>query len=299
MTQASVPSDVPWKSPSTSGNATLTIVVSRKARNVASEATPNTRQGCGEEEREGTGTILGEEEDRTVGRIVTYVRTIVLLFFVMSVPALDGRRVRGDKTRHAILARAVQIASTEGLEGLSLGQLAADLGMSKSGLFAPFGSKEELQLTTLRAARRIFYDAAVQPALAAPEGGVGLGALVRADLDYLSGDVFDGGCLFLSSSAEYDSRPGPIRDLVAETLASWLDLLTDQSRAALELGQLKPDTDPRGLAWELNAFGLALNWDRQLNGAADARRRAQAASRTRLLAAATAKGRRALGRVAG
>jgi AcrR family transcriptional regulator len=212
----------------------------------------------------------------------------------MSVPALDGRRVRGDKTRHAILARAVQIASTEGLEGLSLGQLAADLGMSKSGLFAHFGSKEELQLTTLRAARRIFYDAAVQPALDVPEGIERLWALVTADIDYLSGDVFDGGCLFLSSSAEYDSRPGPIRDIVAETMASWLDLLTEQAHVARELGQLSGDTDPRGLAWELHAFGLALNWDRQLNRSADARQRAQTASRTRLLAAATAKGRRAL-----
>ena len=212
----------------------------------------------------------------------------------MSVPALDGRRVRGDKTRHAILARAAQIASTEGLEGLSLGQLAADLGMSKSGLFAHFGSKEELQLTTLRAARRIFYDAAVQPALDVPEGIERLWALVRADLDYLSGDVFDGGCLFLSSSAEYDSRPGPIRDLVADTMASWLDLLTEQARVARERGELTRDTDPRGLAWELHAFGLALNWDRQLNRSADARERAQTASRTRLLAAATAKGRRAL-----
>src|SRR3954470_4131650 len=155
----------------------------------------------------------------------------------------DGRRVRGDKTRRAILARAMQIASVEGLEGLSLGQLAADLGISKSGLFAHFGSKEELQLTTLPAARRIFSAAAVQPALDVAEGVERLWALVRADLDYLSGDVFEGGCLFLSSSAEYDSRPGPIRDLVAETMASWLDLLTEQVQVARERGELTRDTD--------------------------------------------------------
>jgi AcrR family transcriptional regulator len=209
-------------------------------------------------------------------------------------PQADGRRARGDKTRHAILARAAQIASTEGLEGLSLGRLAADLSMSKSGLFAHFGSKEELQLKTLRAARRIFHDAAVVPALGVPEGIERLSALVGADLDYLAGDVFAGGCLFLSASAEYDSRPGPIRDLVAETMASWMNFLTEQATVARDLGQLSKDTDPGALVWELNAFALALNWDRQLNGAADALERAQAASRARLLAAATAKGRRLL-----
>src|SRR3954462_10914120 len=82
----------------------------------------------------------------------------------------DGRRLRGDKTRRAILTRATQIASVEGLEGLSLGRLAADLGISKSGLFAHFGSKEELQLMTLRAARRVFYEAPVRPALRPPGG---------------------------------------------------------------------------------------------------------------------------------
>jgi AcrR family transcriptional regulator len=208
----------------------------------------------------------------------------------------DGRRARGDKTRHAILGRATQIASIEGLEGLSLGRLAADLGISKSGLFAHFGSKEELQLKTLRAARRIFYEAAVRPALDVPEGIERLVALVEADIDYLSGDAFDGGCLFISSAAEYDSRPGPIRDLVQETMVSWLDLLAEQATIARDNGELAPGTDPRGLVWELHAFGLALNWDRQLNRAADARERAQTAARARLHAAATAKGRRKLAR---
>src|SRR3954468_19970243 len=150
----------------------------------------------------------------------------------------DGRRLRGDKTRRAILTRAMQISSVEGLEGLSLGRLAADLGMSKSGLFAHFGSKEELQLKTLRAARRIFYEAAVRPALDVPEGIERLAALVEADLDYLSGDAFDGGCLFISSAAEFDSRPGPIRDLVQETMVSWLDLLADHATVARDNGDL-------------------------------------------------------------
>src|SRR3954471_7967436 len=102
MTHASVPSEVPRKSPSTSGNATLTIVVSRNARNVASEATPNTRHGCGEEEREGTGYDPWGGR-RSNGRSDCYIcPTGRAIIFVMSVPALDGRRVRGDKTRHAI-----------------------------------------------------------------------------------------------------------------------------------------------------------------------------------------------------
>lgn len=207
---------------------------------------------------------------------------------------VDGRRVRGDKTRRAILQRAAQIASVEGLEGLSLGRLAADLGMSKSGLFAHFRSKEELQLKTLRAARRIFYDQAVKPAEGVPEGIERLAALIGSDLEYLVGDAFEGGCLFISSAVEYDARPGPIRDLVAETMASWLDLLTDQARIARGNGELSDDVDPRALAWELNAFGLALNWDRQLNHADDAFERAHTASQARLRAAATPKGRRRL-----
>jgi AcrR family transcriptional regulator len=212
----------------------------------------------------------------------------------MGAATVDGRRVRGDRTRHAILARAAQIASVEGLDGLSLARLAADLGMSKSGLFAHFGSKEELQIKTLRAARRIFYDRAVKPAEDVPEGMERLVALNDVKLEYLAGDAFEGGCLFIASAVEYDSRPGPIRDLVAETMTSWLDVLTDQARIAVERGELSADLDPRGLAWELHAFGLALNWDRQLNQADDALERARVASHARLQAAATATGRRKL-----
>src|SRR3954452_16520874 len=212
----------------------------------------------------------------------------------------DGRRLRGDKTRRAILTRAMQISSVEGLEGLSLGRLAADLGISKSGLFAHFGSKEELQLKTLRAARRIFYEATVRPALGEPEGISRLAALVAGDPNYLSGDAFEGGCLFISSAAGDHSpprpapRPGPIRDIVQETMTSWLDLLAAQATIARAGGELAAGTDPRALVWKLHAFALALNWDRQLNRADDARERAQTASRARLHAAATAKGRRRL-----
>jgi AcrR family transcriptional regulator len=207
-------------------------------------------------------------------------------------PSTDGRRVRGDSTRRAILGRAMQLASAEGLEDLSIARLAADLGMSKSGLFAHFGSKEELQLSTLRAARRVFTDQAITPALDAGKGITRLDALVSTWLDYIGSEVFEGGCLFMEAAAEFDNRPGPVRDLIAETMGMWLDLLTEQAQRALK--RVKPGTDPARLAWELHAFGLGLNWDRQLNGSAAALERARGAARDRLGAAATGKGRRRL-----
>jgi AcrR family transcriptional regulator len=212
---------------------------------------------------------------------------------------IDGRRARGDSTRRAILRRAMQIASVEGLDRLSLAGLAADLEMSKSGLFAHFGSKEELQLSTLRAARRVFSDLAVEPAQALPEGIERLRALTGSWLVYIDADAFEGGCVFMQAAAEFDARPGPVRDLVAESMARWMALLTEQARAAIARGELIADTDPEQLAWELHAFGLALNWDRQLNASPAAPGRARAAMTARLHAAATAEGRRRLGTSSG
>ena len=209
---------------------------------------------------------------------------------------IDGRRARGDSTRRAILQRAMQIASVEGLDGLSLARLAADLGMSKSGLFAHFGSKEELQLSTLRAARKVFSVHAVVPAQEAPDGLDRLLALTDAWVGYIGTGTFDGGCLFMQAAAEFDSRPGPVRDLVAECMGQWLGLPGEQTQRAVELGQLAPDTDAAQLAWELHAYGLALNWDHQLNASAAAAERTRAAIRSRLLVSATEDGR---GRLAG
>ena len=211
-----------------------------------------------------------------------------------TVPAVDGRRARGDRTRRAILGKAMQLASAEGLEDLSIARLSSELGMSKSGLFAHFGSKEELQLSTIRAARRVFSDEAVTPALAAKKGLERLDALLAAWHGYIADDTFPGGCILMEAAAEFDNRPGPVRDLVAETMGMWMGLLVEQAERALERGELTPGTDPAQLAWELHAFGLALNWDEQLNGAGQARERAAAAVRSRLESAATAKGRRRL-----
>jgi AcrR family transcriptional regulator len=207
---------------------------------------------------------------------------------------VDGRRARGENTRRAILRRAMQIASIEGLDGLSLAGLAADLEMSKSGLFAHFGSKEELQLSTLRAARRVFSDLAVAPAEDVPKGLQRLVALLQAWFHYISADAFAGGCLLMQAASEFDARPGPVHDLVAETMGLWMDALTAQVRAGVERGEFEPDTDPVQLAWELHALGLALNWDHQLNGGSAPAERAQAALAARLRAATTKKGRKRL-----
>jgi AcrR family transcriptional regulator len=210
---------------------------------------------------------------------------------------LDGRRARGDATRRAILGRAMQIASVDGLEGLSLGRLADELGMSKSGLFAHFGSKEELQLATLRAGRAVFARAVMAPVQYVPEGIERLTALTRAWLEYIEAELFAGGCLFVTAASEFDDRPGPVRDKVAEIMGEWLVVLAEQARIARDRGQLDPEEDPATLAWELHAFELALNWDFRLNRAGDAGDRARAATRRRLRAAATASGRRAMDRV--
>jgi AcrR family transcriptional regulator len=211
---------------------------------------------------------------------------------------VDGRRARGDATRRAILGRAMQIASIEGLEGLSLGRLADDLGISKSGLFAHFGSKEELQLATLRAGRAVFGRAVVEPVQEVPEGVERLAALTRSWLDYIEAELFAGGCLFLAASAEFDDRPGPVRDRVAEIMGEWFEILVGQARIASERGELRADEDPVALVWDLHAYELALNWDFRLNRAEAAGDRARAATRRRLHAAATPAGRRKLARVA-
>lgn len=164
---------------------------------------------------------------------------------------VDGRFVRGDQTRRAVLRRAVDIASVDGLEGLSIGRLAKELAISKSGLFAHFGSKEELQLATIRAARRIYADAVVQPAFAVEPGIGRLWALSESWLEYSRLRVFPGGCFFAKVSHEYGARGGAVQDALAAVHREWLDLIEQVVRETVELGQL--DVGPAQLAFELNA----------------------------------------------
>src|ERR1700680_1932895 len=137
----------------------------------------------------------------------------------------DGRRLRGERTHGEILATAVDLGSREGLEGLTIGGLATHAGVSKSGLFAHFGSKQELQLATIEAARAIFLKEVIEPAFTAPAGLARLSAALAAWLAYFRRAVFPGGCFFQAASLEFDGRPGPVRDRVVEVMSQWLDFL--------------------------------------------------------------------------
>ena len=198
----------------------------------------------------------------------------------------DGRRVRGRRTRESILQAAADIASVEGLEGLTIGRLASDLGMSKSGLFAHFGSKEELQLATHDAARRRFVEAVVAPSRGMPRGRARIEAVMNDWLGYFRREVFHGGCFFKTVVAEYDSLPdSPVRDLVREGVEQFQAFLAREIRKAQDAGDLDPGIDPDQLAFELDALGSAANHQYQLFRDEAAFDRAAAAIRTRLDAA--------------
>jgi AcrR family transcriptional regulator len=168
------------------------------------------------------------------------------------------------RSRRAVLERSVQLASRDGLEGLTIGALAADLGVHKSSVHALFGSKEELQLATLEAARTILIEHVVAPALAEKPGLPRLRALGDAWCDYLGAEVFLGGCFLCAASAEMDGRPGPLRDAVEEVMREWLDVLGTNVSAAIAAGEMRVDVDAAAMAFRLNALGMAANWQRQL-----------------------------------
>jgi AcrR family transcriptional regulator len=205
-----------------------------------------------------------------------------------------GRRARGEKTRRAILEAAVHLASAEGLEGLTIGRLAAELSMSKSGLFAHFGSKEELQLATVEAARSVFIREVIRPAFEADEGLPRLWKLCDTWLAYVQGGVFRGGCFFAAASAEFDGRPGPVRDRVAAIMKEWLKALGRAVREAQGAGHLDAGVEAAQLAFEFNALELGANWAFQLHGDKQAFARARAAILERLRLCAKPRGLRLL-----
>lgn len=147
----------------------------------------------------------------------------------------DGRVERGNQTRRTVLERTVRVASVDGLDGLSLGKIAADLGLSKSGVFALFGSKEDLQLATVRAAVDVFVDEVIRPVRKDPAGIAKVWRVCALWLDYSRRRVFPGGCFFYTVSAEFDSRPGPVRDEIATARSDWtryIERLLDEARLA-------------------------------------------------------------------
>lgn len=193
-----------------------------------------------------------------------------------------GRRAQGARTRQAILEVAVDIASAEGLEGLTIGRLASQLSMSKSGLFAHFGSKEELQLATVEAARSVFIREVISPAFKAQHGITRLWKLCDIWLGHVQGGVLRGGCFFAAAAAEFDSRPGAVRDRIAEIMKEWLAILRRAVVEAQEAGHLKREVDPAQLAFEFNALELGANWAFQLYGDKQAFARAREAILERL-----------------
>jgi AcrR family transcriptional regulator len=166
-------------------------------------------------------------------------------------------RADGERTRSVILRAAASLATVDGLEGLSIGNLAAAIGMSKSGLYAHFGSKQELQLATVQEAGSIFAEEVVQPALAAPAGLARLEAVCEAFFEHLQRRTFPGGCFFAGAALEMGTRPGPVKEAVAGFQAGFVDLLRGFAATAIEQDELPPGEDPDQLAFELNGICLA------------------------------------------
>lgn len=174
------------------------------------------------------------------------------------------RPSKSERTREAILRTAVAMASLKGLEGLSIGDLADELNMSKSGLFAHFGSKEELQLAVIEMARQIFIDEVAAPALKAEKGLPRLWGLYEGWLSYAERKVFPGGCFFTGVAFEFDGRTGPVRDRISALLQEWLDALTRAVHEAQNAGHLHKNIDAKQLGFEIHALGMGAIWASQI-----------------------------------
>jgi AcrR family transcriptional regulator len=166
---------------------------------------------------------------------------------------------KGERTRKTILDAAAALATQEGLEPLSIARLAHATGMSKSGLFAHFGSKEELQLATVDHAAALFVAEVIAPARQAPRGVARVWALCDRMLDYAERQVFPGGCFFACTAAEFNNRPGLVRDRIEKMMRSWLSYLEHAVEQAQEAGELDARVNARELAFQLDAFAQAAN----------------------------------------
>jgi AcrR family transcriptional regulator len=191
-------------------------------------------------------------------------------------------KTKGERTKSAILDTAAALSTQEGLSALSIGRLAEATGMSKSGLFAHFGSKEELQLATVDHAAAMFVDEVIAPARAAPRGVARVWALCDRMIDYSERQVFPGGCFFACTSFEFNNKPGAVRDRIEVMLRSWLSYLEHAVEQAQATGELRDDLTARELAFQLDAFAQASNAQFQLFGDPVAFENARRAVRDRL-----------------
>jgi len=188
-----------------------------------------------------------------------------------------------ETSRHATLDAAVQVASVMGLDGVTIGCLADELGMSKSGLVGRFGSKQDLQLATLERAASVFRAAVYDPAAGAPAGLARLNAICDAWIAYLAQPPFPGGCFMTTVSVEFDARGGPVADAVRTFMRRWLQALEREARVAVDAGDLRANA--ADVAFTLNALAVGANCDFQLHRDEQSLRRARAAMATVLAAA--------------
>jgi AcrR family transcriptional regulator len=172
----------------------------------------------------------------------------------------EPRPSKGEASRATILLTAARLATMRGLDGLSIGDLATEVGMSKSGLYAHFKSKEELELATIETAAAIFNREVLQPAATAPAGTGRIGALVDAFLSHLERGVFPGGCFFAAVASELDTRPGPARDLVVAVLDGWSSLLRQCVVDGQAAGEIDPKAEVAQAVFEIQAMLLAGNY---------------------------------------
>jgi len=169
------------------------------------------------------------------------------------------------RTRAAVTETAVDRASVEGLEGLTIGSLASEADMQKSSVFSLFGSKEELQRATLEAAVDQFTDQVWGPVADEQPGLPRLLALCDSWLDYHRRESLPGGCFLTTATIEYDARPGTLRDQIAKTMRRWFATLEREASTAIDAGELSADLDPADIAFELNALAAAASYGFQLN----------------------------------
>jgi AcrR family transcriptional regulator len=166
---------------------------------------------------------------------------------------------KGAETKQRIVEQALKLAARDGLEGLSIGGLAQDLGLSKSGLFAHFGSKEELQVEVLRSAAALFEATVVAPALRAPRGAARLEKLFDLWVRWATNDQQPGGCIFMAVSTELDDREGKPRDFLVASQQALLDVIEKAARLSIQAGDFRADLDCVQFAFELDSIMMGIN----------------------------------------